>query len=155
MKYIYILCFVLTITACNRVKYVEFTGTMTGISSGAFVIKDKQGAIIMSETINDGTFHAKNVLPKAGYYDLFITGDLQKDYKKKLYDIYLEGGTYTISVNADSLDDYPVIKTDSKIQNQLSDFYIPTNQKLQAVNEKMQTITALLNDKNSPVAVSN
>jgi peroxiredoxin len=154
MKYIYILCFVLTITACNRVKYVEFTGTMTGISSGAFVIKDKQGAIIMSETINDGTFHAKNVLPKAGYYDLFITGDLQKDYKKKLYDIYLEGGTYTISVNADSLDDYPVNKTDSKIQNQLSDFYIPTNQKLQAVNEKMQTITALLNDKNSPVAVS-
>jgi hypothetical protein len=152
MKYFLICCFALMITACHGPKHIEFTGNMTGISSGAFVIKDKQGGIIMSEIITDGKFHAKNGLPKAGYYDLIITGDLQKDYKKKFFDIYLEDGTYEVSVNADSLDEYPVIRTDSKIQNELSDFYISADQKLHDVDAKMKQVAALLANKNSPVA---
>src|SRR5580704_5269044 len=120
MKYIYFFAFILLASSCNRTKFVEFTGTMPGINNGAFVIKDAQGNIIVSENIFDVKFHTKNILQKPGYYDLFITGDIEKDYKKHVYDVYLEGGTYTISAEADKLYLYPTIKTDSKTQNELS-----------------------------------
>ena len=57
---------------------------MPGINNGAFVIKDAQGNIIVSEIISDGKFHTKNILQKPGYYDLFITGDIEKEVEQAL-----------------------------------------------------------------------
>jgi len=127
---------------------------MPGISNGAIVIKDEQGNQLISEIISGGKFYTKKVLQKPGYYSMAITGDLEKDYSKDYYDVYLEGGEYTITESKDSLYAYPVIKTGSKIQNELSQYYIPANDAVHAVKAKQQTINALLNDKDSPVAAA-
>lgn len=154
MKYIYFFAFLILASSCNRTKFVEFTGTMPGINNGAFVIKDAQGNIIVSEIINDGRFHTKNILQKPGYYDLFITGDIEKDYKKHVYDVYLEGGTYTISAEADKLYLYPTIKTESKIENELSEYYTEAAEKTHDADVAVQNITSLLYDKNSPAVAA-
>src|ERR1700753_2715123 len=146
MKYLYLFAFVLLVSGCNRTKYIEFTGDMPGVNNGAFVIKDSQGNIIMSETVSDGKFHAKNILQKPGYYDLFITADIEKDYKKHVYDVYLEGGVYTISADADKLYLYPTIKTGSKIQNELSGYYSVAAEKIHDADLAVQNLTALIND---------
>lgn len=154
MKYLYFFAFILLASSCNRTKFVEFTGTMPGIDNGAFVIKDAQGNIIVSETIFDGKFHTKNILQKPGYYDLFITGDIEKDYKKHVYDVYLEGGAYTISAEADKLYLYPTIKTESKTQNELSEYYTEAAEKTHAADITVQNLTSLMYDKNSPMVIS-
>jgi len=153
MKYLYFFLFVLAISSCNRTKYVEFNGTITGINNGAFVIKDPDGNQLLSVLIADGKFHTKNVLQKPGFYDLFIIPDLEKDYKKKLYEVYLEGGSYTITTDKDKLYLYPTIKSDSKIQNELSDYYATSFQQVHDITEQSDSISDMLYDKNSPVVV--
>jgi len=151
MKYLYFFLFVLAISSCNRTKYVEFDGTITGISNGAFAIKDPQGNQILSVLISDGKFHIKNLLPRVGFYDMFITSDLEKDYKKKLFEVYLEGGNYTITADKDKLFLYPTIKSDSKIQNELSDYYTAATADEHAVKVQGDSISDLLYGKNTPV----
>jgi hypothetical protein len=153
MKYLYFFLFVLAISSCNRTKYVEFDGTMPGIKDGAFVIKDDQGNQILSAIISDGKFHVKNILQKPGFYDLYITPDIDKDGKKKLYEVYLEGGNYTITADADKLYLYPTIKSDSKIQNELSDYYASSMAQTHTVVNQVDSITDMLYDKNTPVVV--
>ena len=153
MKYLYFFLFVLAISGCNRTKYVEFDGTITGVNEGVFVIKDPQGGQLLSVIISDGKFHTKNLLPKAGFYDLYITPDIEKDYKRKLYEVYLEGGNYTITADKDKLYLYPTIKSDSKIQNELSDYYTAYNADVHAVTNQSDSISDMLYDKNSPVVV--
>jgi len=154
MKYLYFFAFIILLNSCNRTKFVEFTGTTPGINNGAFVIKDAQGAIIASESIFDGKFHSKNLLPKPGYYDMYITADIEKDYKKHVYDVYLESGNYTIEAEGDKLYLYPTIKTDSKIQNELSGYYTVAAEKTHEANATLQNLVSLMYDKNSPAAVS-
>jgi len=153
MKYLYFFLFVLAISGCNRTKYVEFDGTITGVNEGVFVIKDPQGGQLLSVIISDGKFHTKNLLPKAGFYDLYITPDIEKDYKRKLYEVYLEGGNYTITADKDKLYLYPTIKSDSKIQNELSDYYTATIADVHAVTNQSDSISDMLYNKNSPVVV--
>jgi len=153
MRYLYFFAFVILISSCNRVKYVEFDGSITGIKDGVFVIKDPQGTQLLSVLITDGKFHTKNVLQKPGFYDLFITPDLEKDYKKRLYEVYLEGGTYTITSNADKLFLYPTIKSDSKIQNELSDYYTAATADEHAVKVQGDSISDMLYGKNTPVVI--
>lgn len=153
MKYLYFLSFLVLASSCNRTKYVEFTGTVPGITNGAFVIKDAQGGIIASEIISDGKFHTKNVLQKPGFYDLYITPDVEKDYRKHVYDVYLEGGAYTIETDTGKLYQYPVIKTGSKIQNELSAYYTVVAEKTHEADMAVRNLQGLLYDKNSPAVV--
>ena len=153
MKYLYFFAFFILISSCNRTKYVEFDGTISGINNGAIVIKDQQGTQLLSVLIADGKFHTKNVLQKPGFYDLFIVPDLEKDYKKKLYEVYLEGGNYTITADKDKLYLYPTIKSDSKTQNELSDYYTAATADAHAVTTQSDSLSDMLYDKNSPVVV--
>ena len=153
MKYLYLFLFALTISSCNRAKYIEFNGTLTGIGDGAFVIKDMQGNQLLAAMVSGGTFHAKTLLPKPGFYDLFITPDLETDYKKKIYEVYLEGGTYTINADKDKLYLYPTIKSDSKTQNELSDFYSSSFPQIYAISEKEDSVSDMLYGKNTPVSM--
>jgi peroxiredoxin len=153
MKYLYFFAFFILISSCNRTKYVEFDGTISGINNGAIVIKDQQGTQLLSVLIADGKFHTKNVLQKPGFYDLFVVPDLEKDYKKKLYEVYLEGGNYTITADKDKLYLYPTIKSDSKIQNELSDYYTAATANAHAVTTQSDSLSDMLYDKNSPVVV--
>jgi len=153
VKYLYLFLFVLAISSCNRTKYVEFDGTITGVSEGTLVIKDPQGGQLLSAFITGGKIQVKNILQKPGFYDLYIVPDIQKDYKKKLYEVYLEGGKYTITADAAQLFLYPTIKSDSKIQNQLSDYYSVALAKTHAITTQGDSLSDMLYGKNTPVVV--
>ncbi|MFI5158395.1 MAG: TlpA family protein disulfide reductase [Sphingobacteriales bacterium] len=153
MRYLYLFVFALIISSCNRAKYVEFDGSITGISNGAFAIKDPQGNQILSVLISDGKFHTKNFLPKAGFYDMFITPDLEKDYKKKLFEVYLNGDNYTITADKEKLFLYPTIKSDSKIQNELSDYYTAATTDEHAIKIQDDSISDMLYGKNTPLVI--
>ena len=153
MKYLYLFLFVLTISACNRTKYVEIDGAITGLNNGAIEIKDPQGNQLISVLISEGKFHAKNLLPKAGFYDLFIAPDLNKDYKKKIFEVYLDGGSYTINADKDKLYLYPQIESDSKIQNELSDYYGGSFKQVHDIMQRGDSLSDMLYGKNTPVVI--
>jgi hypothetical protein len=127
MKYRYILLFALLVSGCNRSRFVEINGNFPGINYGAFRIKDPDGRLKFSGDINAGQFHLKKLMDSSGYYNLVIIPDATKDEVSAAYDMYLEGGTYTIAASADN--GYPQVKSTSKMQNQLSDYYTLTNEK--------------------------
>jgi peroxiredoxin len=154
MKYLYLLAIATLISSCNRTKFVEFTGDLNGVDNGAFVIKDADGNILMSENVLGGKFQSKKLLPKAGYYNLFITASIEKDYKKYVYDVYLEEGNYTVKADADKLYLYPTITSTSKKQNELSEYYTPVSEKTHAADVALKNLQGLLSDKDSPAAVS-
>jgi peroxiredoxin len=151
MKYLYLLLFVVTISACHRAKYVDIDGTITGLNNAAIEIKDPQGIQLLSVLTSAGKFHTKVFLPKAGFYDLFVAPDLNVDYKKKLYEVYLDGGSYTITADKDKLYLYPQIKSDSKIQNELSDYYGSSFQQLHDIMQRGDSLSDLLYGKNTPL----
>jgi len=153
VKYLYLLVFVLIFSSCGRSKYVEFDGNITGISNGGFVINDPQGNQLISVLISDGKFHAKNLLPRPGFYDMFITPNLTNNHKRKLFEIYLEGGNYTITSDTGKLFLYPTIKSDSKIQNELSDYYAIETAQKHVIKVRGDSISDLLYAKNSHVVV--
>jgi hypothetical protein len=153
MKYLYFFLFVLAISSCNRAKYVEFDGNIKGVGSGAFVIKDQQGNQLISTMISDGKFHSKNLLPSPGFYDLFITPDIEKDNEKKLYEVYLEDGNYILTADKDKLFLYPTIKSDAKIQNELSAYYSSTLQQLYYMSRQRDSINDMLYGNNTPIIV--
>jgi hypothetical protein len=155
MKYRYLLLFYpLLFTACTKVRYVQFTGDMPGINNGIFEIKDKARTPIFSQSIFSGRFDVKHILQQPGYYDLYLTEDESKDYKKHVYDVYLEEGAYTINAKAGKLYEYPNIKSTSVIQSQLSDYYTLADEKMHAAQVEVDTLNHVLYGKNGPVVNS-
>jgi peroxiredoxin len=153
MKYLYLLVFVLIFCSCRRTKYVKFEGNITGINNGILVISDPQGNQLISALISDGKFQAQNLLPRPGFYDMFITPDLNKNHKRKLFEIYLEGGNYTITSDTGKIFLYPTIKADSKIQNELSDYYAIETAQKHVIKAHADSIGDLLYANNSHVVV--
>ncbi|WP_461450910.1 hypothetical protein [Mucilaginibacter sp.] len=153
MKYLYFFLLVLAISACNRNKYVEFNGIMTGVNNGAFVVEDQQGKQLISVFITDGKFQAKTLLPAKGFYDVYITPDIETHTSKRLFEMYLEGGTYTISADKDKMYLYPAVKSDSKIQNELSDYYSIALKQQHDVVQQQDSINDMLYSPNTPVVV--
>ena len=153
MKYLYLLVLVLILSNCRRTKYVKIDGTITGVNNGAFVINDPDGNQLISALISDGKFHAQNLLPRPGFYDIFITPNLNNNHKRKLFEIYLEGGDYTITSDTAKIALYPTIKSDSKIQNELSDYYAIETVQKHTIKVLGDSISDLLYAKNSHVVV--
>jgi peroxiredoxin len=153
MKYLYLLVFVLIFCSCRRTKYVKFDGNITGINNGILVISDPQGNQLISALISDGKFQAQNLLPRPGFYDMFITPELNKNHKRKLFEIYLEGGNYTITSDTGKIFLYPSIKSDSKIQNELSDYYAIETAQKHVIKAHADSIGDLLYASNSHVVV--
>jgi len=155
MKYTYLLLFCpLLFTACTKVRYVQFIGDMPGITNGIFEIKDKARTSLCSAGIFNEKFDVKKILQQPGYYDLYLTEDESKDYKKHVYDVYLEEGAYTINAKAGNLYQYPNIKSTSVIQNQLSDYYTLADEKMHAAQVEVDTLNHVLYGKNGPVVNS-
>jgi hypothetical protein len=121
MKHSYIFLFALLASGCMRSRFVEITGNLTGIQNGAFRIKEPSGKLKFSGDIVNGKFHMKQLMDSPGYYNLTVIEDETSDKANEVYDIYLEGGSYTIEGEAGKT--YPSVKSASKIQGELSDYY--------------------------------
>jgi len=154
VKYLYLLVFVIILSSCHRNKFVEINGNIPGINNGAFIIKTQDGPQLISEFITDGKFHAKVLLQMQGFYDVFIIPDIaNQNHNKKLYEIYLEPGNYTITADKDKLYLYPKIQSESKPQNQLSEYYNIALQKQHEMLEQKDSIGNLLYGPNTLVVI--
>ena len=150
MKYQHIFLFALLLTGCSRNRYIEFNGTTPGISSGVFVIKDLNMTSIYSEFILGEKFHLKKTLESNGFYNMQIAKDVEHDNRRVGYDVYLEPGTYAVTVDANNLYQYPKIVSDSKIQNELSAYYTVSTEKLHVASDLADSLYNLVYGRNAP-----
>jgi hypothetical protein len=128
MKYLYLALVAAVLSSCHS-KYIEISGTVTGFTSGNFVIEDPSGHVKYSGNIEDAKFHYKQLIDTVGYYQLKIVQDGYKDNRRPGYDLYLEPGTYDITVSHDAVFQYPAIKSSSATQTELSQYYAIANDK--------------------------
>ncbi|MGZ3874274.1 MAG: TlpA family protein disulfide reductase [Mucilaginibacter sp.] len=139
MKLFSLLLLLMLTAACKKQSYVAFTGTAKGIKNGVFMVKTLGDSSVFGENIKDGKFTiAQKTLNHPGYYKMNIT-DADHPDGHNPFEVYLENGDYTIETAAGKLYKYPKISSPSKIQEQLSAFYILADDRsvetLQAVNQ--------------------
>jgi hypothetical protein len=123
MKYFYIAIICLLFSGCVKKHEIEFTGTAPGIKNGVFVIKTEGDSTLYGENIKDGKFAVPKQLFKAPGYYLMEISDTENKENKNSFEVYLEGGTYTVQAGEAGSYTYPKITSPSKIQEQLSAFY--------------------------------
>jgi hypothetical protein len=150
MKSYHIFLFALLFTGCTKVGFIEFKGTMPGISSGVFVIKNLDKSSLYSEFITGEKLYLKKTLQNPGYYSMQIAKDVFHDNRRVGYDVYLEPGTYTIKAEAENLYKYPTIVTTSKIQNELSAYYTVATAKSHEVEDEVDSLYNLVYGRNAP-----
>ena len=145
MKYLYILLFLPLLSACNRNKFIEIDGTVSGFNSGTVIIKDAANNNIITANIEDGRFHIKKILDSIGYFRLRIVSDEDADHRRAGYNVYLEPGNYTIAAVPEEQLQYPLIKSSSATQNELSAYYTIANSKAAASGKKIADLNTLGN----------
>jgi hypothetical protein len=144
MKYIYIILAALVLSACNKPLHIEIEGTATGIKSGVFGIVDVLNKPVYGDNITDGKFAINEQLEYAGFYSIKITNMLNTKDKHIPYEVYLEGGKYTIEVNGSDLTKYPKITSESKTQKELSEYYTLYDELVADVQKQIKEQTAFL-----------
>ena len=118
MKPLYLIAIVFILSGCSS-NTIEITCTARGMDGGVVTITGLSGKTYFTEIIKSGGFTInKQPLPAYGYFTLSVSaGDISRDYE-----IYLEAGKYAIDIPQKD-GQYLSIKTDSKIQNNLSAYY--------------------------------
>ncbi|MBE9584159.1 redoxin domain-containing protein [Mucilaginibacter sp. JRF] len=144
MKYLYLLLITVVFSACNRADRVEIEGTAPGIKNGVFGIVDVLNKPLYGDNIVDGKFKINEILEYAGYYQIKVTNMLDNKKTHIPYEVYLEDGKYNIEINGNDLTKYPKIKTDSKIQNELSAYYTLADELVADIAQKVKDERAFL-----------
>ncbi|MGZ3750277.1 MAG: TlpA family protein disulfide reductase [Mucilaginibacter sp.] len=137
MKYILIGLSLILFASCKKSGKIEFSGNVAGVKSGTFLIKTLRDSTLFGENIKDGKFQTSGMLPHEGYYTMDIVDDANKDTHDRHFEVYLEGGKYTIETAAATILKYPKITTSSKTQNDLSAYYTLLDQ--QSANASLET----------------
>jgi hypothetical protein len=122
MKYYSLIAAVLLITACNQPPKVELNVKAAGITSGTVVI-NQNNQELLSQNIKDGSATLSQAFEAPGYFNITIVDNAKPLSAKNSFEVYLENGSYTIDIKPGSKGFYPAITTESKIQQQLSDYY--------------------------------
>lgn len=152
MKYFCIILSVLLLTGCIKRSYVEFTGKTPGVKNGVFIVKTIGDSTIYGENIKDGKFTVgKQSLKIPGYYLVNITDNDNNDNHQP-FEIYLENGKYTFETEAGKLYKYPKITSSSKIQDQLSAFYILTDKLSLEAQKETDSLNAEIKTKSNSLS---
>lgn len=144
MKYLNLLLITMLIAGCNRADRIEIDGTSPGIKSGVFGIVDVLNKPVYGDNIVDGKFRINEILEYPGYYQIKVTNMLDNKLTHIPYEVYLENGKYNIEINGNDLTKYPKIKTESKIQNELTAYYTLANELVADVAQKVKEERAFL-----------
>ena len=142
MKYFFIGLSLLLFTSCNKIGHVEFTGTVPGLKSGTFIIKNHRDSTLYGQNIKDEKFNVSGILPTPGYYIMDIVDDADKSSHDRHFEIYLEDGKYTVATENGKIYKYPKITSSSKIQNELSAYYALVDQQAADAIEETAKVSA-------------
>ncbi len=108
----------LFIAGCNS-KAIKISGTAPNMDGNIVSVLNSSMNVMSTSVVENGKFTFEPFALQEPYY---LTFSVQKGEYPRLYEIYLEPGEYTVKVPAKETD-YLDIKTDSKIQNNLSSYY--------------------------------
>lgn len=122
MKYTCLIFIILLFTACSHSQGdIELAGIANGVNFGNVSVNDVSNITVYKTRIQSGKFtFGKQFLQSSGYYKLAYT---LGGAATRHVDIYLEPGTYTVSLDQQKINNYPLITSSSKRQNQLSAYY--------------------------------
>jgi len=120
-KHILLAIIVAFLSACQPSKIIEFDVTATGLSDGVFSVKDQGQQTVFGENIKDGKCTVKKQLDEQGFYNLDVVKDGALPHTP--FEVYLEPGKYTVTVDAHKLFKYPKIESSSKKQQEFSNYY--------------------------------
>ena len=142
----------LVLAGCIKSKNIEFTGITPGIKNGVFIVKTKGDSTVYGENIKNGKFTiASRQLKYPGYYTFNVTDNYHPDNRLP-FEIYLEGGKYTIQTEPGKLYNYPKITTDSKIQNDLSAYYTLSDKMITAARARVNQLNNEVNNKGNSLS---
>lgn len=132
MKFIYLLLFAAVFAGCNS-NAIEISGTATNLNGNTVSILNSAMNVMSVTVIEKGKFTFDPFALKEPYY---LTFSVQAGQYPRLYEIYLEPGKYTVNIPTKETD-YLDIKTDSKIQNNLSSYYNYENSVLEKFRNEL------------------
>jgi len=144
MKYFLLGLSLILLAGCKNFGKIEFDGSAPGIKSGTFVIKNLRDSTLYGVNIKDEKFLTTGILPQPGYYTMGIVDDADKSSTDKHYEVYLEGGKYTIATDAKNHFNYPKITSASKIQDELSAYYTLLDQQQADDTKQLAEVRAKL-----------
>jgi len=141
MRLLYLIAIGLILSGCN-LNSIEIKGTAQGMDGGIVTITGASGKTYFKEVIKSGHFLIPQQPVSAyGYFTLSIlSGDISRDYE-----VYLEAGQYAIEIPQKE-NEYLKIKTDSKTQIQLSDYYNLENREANKYRQEDAMWNAKLKD---------
>ena len=119
----YLLLFTAAVMAagCTKLPHISFSGKVSGLNNGVFLVTDSAGLSVAGQNVTDGTIKVDTVLENQGYGTLAINKNGSKDYP---VEVYLQAGQYTVEADAAHLDRYPKITSSSPIQTELTAYYM-------------------------------
>lgn len=142
MKPIYIIYALFLFAGCSHFRQgVEISGTAKGMDGDMVSILDLAYKTLNTTKVEDGKFQLEKTTLDAGYY----TFSIQQGNNPHDFEIYLEPGKYTIDVPQRD-GDYLVVKTNSKIQNNLSSYYNFEDSVMARFRDTTKAWNARLND---------
>ena len=141
MKFIGFILGAILFAGCSSNK-IEINGTAQNMDGGIASILNLSNQPVFVTGIQAGKFSFKpKNLDSTGYY----TFSVMKGKYPNDFEIYLEPGKYTIDV-PEKEGDYLKIKTDSKIQNELSAYYNFEDSVMYTFRHQVEVMHAALND---------
>lgn len=96
------------LSACSKPNTITFDVTASGLTKGVFVVKDQGRQTIFGANVAGGKAATKGIMDQPGFYLLDVVKDGGSPHLP--FEVYLEPGQYSITINADSLQKYPAIK---------------------------------------------
>ena len=132
MKFIYVLLLAALLAGCDS-NAIEINGTAKNLNGNTVSILNSAMNVMAVTVIEKDKFNFEPFALKEPYY---LTFSVQAGQYPRLYEIYLEPGKYTVNIPTKETD-YLDIKTDSKIQNNLSAYYNYENSVLDKFREEL------------------
>ena len=146
MRLYYAIALLLLFYGCNKPAKFELSLKAAGIKNGTILIK-QGGEAVFNEAFKNGELNVSRQPEAPGYYNVTIV-DIDKPLNTKvLFDIYLENGSYTITINPGKPEGYPTIVSTSEKQQELSAYYTLADAMAGQANRKVDSLTKLLDYK--------
>jgi hypothetical protein len=143
MKFLYLACIAILLSACNKTPQLELTVKADGIDNGVVIFR-QASEDVLTQSIKKGEMSVTRQLAAPGYYNMTIMNNDNAIKSKISFDVYLENGTYTFQTDAAHPADYPKVTTTSATQNQLSDYYQLSYQKAGALDRRIDSAKTFL-----------